>query len=129
VSARALTAAFVALVVLAAASFALSYADLGRYAMAVALLVAAAKGALVLAVFMELAHEPPSSRLAVVAAGSLLVILVALVFADVATREAPPIVVEPGATLGDEVKIGPSRPATEGAAKRSAGNGEGALRP
>lgn len=124
-SARPLALAFAALVALAAASLGLSYASLGRAAVAVALIVAAAKAAIVLMVFMELAREPATSRLAVFAAASLLGVLVALVAADVATREPAPMA-PPSASA--ELP-GPSRAITEAPAKRSAGNGEGALRP
>ncbi|MBX3206298.1 MAG: cytochrome C oxidase subunit IV family protein [Labilithrix sp.] len=81
----------VALFVLWAASFALSYAHLGAASLLVALAIAAAKAALVVMFFMELVSESLSMKLTLAAAGGLLAILVGLMAADVATREPPPL--------------------------------------
>ncbi|MBX3226599.1 MAG: cytochrome C oxidase subunit IV family protein [Labilithrix sp.] len=82
-----------ALGVLWAVSLALSYVDLGRAALPIALVIAAVKAALVGAVFMELTRARASIRLAVAAAGALAAILVGLVIADVELREPAPLVV------------------------------------
>jgi cytochrome c oxidase subunit 4 len=75
-----------ALLVLWAASFGLSYVPLGRAAIAVALVIAVAKAALVAGVFMELARERTSIRLSFAAACGLAIVLVGLMVADVVTR-------------------------------------------
>ncbi len=80
-----------ALLALWALSFALSYVHLGAAAVAVALGVAAVKAALVVLFFMELARESLSMKLAFLSAGLLLAVLVALVVADIATRDVPPL--------------------------------------
>jgi caa(3)-type oxidase subunit IV len=58
VSRRAIVWTWVALMLLAGLSFGLSFAHLGDYGYAVALLVAAAKATLVVVFFMELLVEP-----------------------------------------------------------------------
>ncbi len=126
---QALLVAFGALLALAAASFALSYAHLGRFVTPVALAVAFAKAAIVLAVFMELSRESASIRLAVAAAGLLVALLIAFVVGDVATRDAIGVTPPSPEPLGARVPVGPSRRLTEGPAKTSAGPGEGAMRP
>ncbi|MDB4935546.1 MAG: hypothetical protein JWP87_2518 [Labilithrix sp.] len=75
-----------ALLALWVSSFALSYASLGTWALPVALAIAVVKAVLVALVFMELAHATLSMKLTVLAALALLLTLMALMVADVATR-------------------------------------------
>jgi len=80
-----------ALLALWALSFGLSYADLGRVALPIALAIAVTKALLVVLFFMELLHERASMKVALVAALVLAATLIGLMVADVATREdAPP---------------------------------------
>lgn len=74
------------LLVLWAASFALSYASLGEAGLPVALVLGSVKALLVVLVFMELAREALSVKLTAISAGALLATLIGLVLADVATR-------------------------------------------
>ncbi len=69
-----------------AASFALSYAELGRAALPVALGIGLVKAVLVALFFMELVREALSVKLTAIAAAALLATLIGLVLADVATR-------------------------------------------
>ena len=89
VTLRAYGGTYVALLVLATLSLALSRL---RFAagMAVALLIAAAKACVVLWTFMHLVEERASSRFAVLVALSLMAILVALTVVDVGTRHTFP---------------------------------------
>src|SRR4051812_38214075 len=102
VSDRATLATWGALVLLAAASFVLSMLHLGAWATPVALIIAVAKAALVAVVFMELAVQRASNRLALIAAIAFVVLLATLAAVDVATRAAeplsPPIPTRPGGT-------------------------------
>lgn len=75
-----------ALLVLWAVSFGLSYVQLGLAALPVALGIAATKAALVVLFFMDLATARPTIRFAFAAAVALVVVLVGLTVADVATR-------------------------------------------
>jgi cytochrome c oxidase subunit 4 len=84
-----------ALLALWALSWGLSYANLGQWSIVVALVIAAAKAMLVALFFMELLAETSSFNLALVAAVVLVVILLALTVADVATRQTPRFVVAP----------------------------------
>jgi cytochrome c oxidase subunit 4 len=81
----------VALLALWGLSFGLSYVHLGAAALPVALGIAAVKAALVVLFFMELLRESFSMKLTLLAAGSLLFILISLVVADIAMREPPPL--------------------------------------
>jgi cytochrome c oxidase subunit 4 len=90
-SLRALVVTWAALLGLAGLSFALSFAHLGALALPAALAVAVAKAALVAAVFMELRAAGFVARLALVVAAGFIALLVGLMSADVATREAPPL--------------------------------------
>ncbi len=87
-----------ALLALWAASFGLSYVDLGGAAMPVALAIACAKAILVLLVFMELIATPLSTRLTILSALSMIALLIGLMAADVATRPAPPLLPPSSAT-------------------------------
>lgn len=89
--ARAFVLTWVALLVLAAASFALSFVHLGQLALPVALLIALAKAALVVMVFMELIAQPFTNRVVLVTAVAFVVLLAGLVAADVATRAREPL--------------------------------------
>jgi cytochrome c oxidase subunit 4 len=80
-----------ALIALWAASFALSYVNLGAAALPVAIAIAAAKALLVFSIFMELVLEPVSVKLALAAALSMIALLVGLMATDVATRPSPPL--------------------------------------
>jgi cytochrome c oxidase subunit 4 len=104
---RLLLTAF-ALVVLWAASFGLSYVDLGRASLAVALGIAALKAVLVVLVFMELLHEKTSVKLAAASALLTITIFVTLVAADVATRAPAPF--DPPEPRPDHVSPGTGAP-------------------
>lgn len=72
-------------------SFALSYVHLGAAALPVALGIAVAKAVLVGLFFMELVSEGFAMKLPVLSALSLLAVLIALIIADVVTRDEPPL--------------------------------------
>ena len=97
-----------ALVALWAASFGLSYLDLGRASLAVALGIAALKAVLVVLVFMELLREQVSVKLAAASALLTITIFVTLVAADVATRAPAPF--EPPELRPDHVSPGTGAP-------------------
>lgn len=82
---------FTGLVLLAlfGVSLGLSYCDLGAAALPVALGIAALKAALVAWIFMELSKSSASIRLAVVAAVSLLGVLIGFVVTDLEMRDPP----------------------------------------
>jgi cytochrome c oxidase subunit 4 len=81
----------VALLLLAGVSYGLSFVQLGRLALPIALGIAAGKALIVLFIFMEFAGLSTSAKLAAGAALLMLVLLLGLMVADVATRERPPI--------------------------------------
>jgi cytochrome c oxidase subunit 4 len=85
-----LLAAWIALIVLAAASWAVSYVHLGRWGLLIALVIALAKALVVLAVFMELARERATTRLVAVTAVLLVAVFIGFVAADPSTREGSP---------------------------------------
>jgi cytochrome c oxidase subunit 4 len=95
-SARGLLLTWAALMALAALSFALRFAHLGKLGMAVALAIAAVKAVLVGLVFMELAFERASIRLAFAAGILTIVVMLALMIGDVVTRAVPPLENPPG---------------------------------
>lgn len=102
-SARGLTLTLVALLSLAGLSLALRYAHLGTFGVPVALLIAAVKAALVAVFFMEILVEHVTVRFAMSTGIILLGILLALIAADVVTREPAPLTNPPGTetrTLG-----------------------------
>ena len=101
-----LTAA--ALIALWGASFGLSYVDLGRASLAVALVIAALKAVLVVLVFMELLREKTSVKLAAASALLTITIFVTLVAADVATRAPAPF--DPPDPRPDQVSPGTGAP-------------------
>ena len=88
---RALLLTAAALIALWGVSFGMSYVDLGRASLGVALGIAALKAALVVLVFMELRHERVSIKLAAGSALLTITIFVSLVAADVATRAPAPL--------------------------------------
>jgi cytochrome c oxidase subunit 4 len=77
---------WLALLLLLGATVALAHLDLGKANAAVALLIAAAKAALVLAFFMELRRADVATRSTAAAGFLLLAVLVALTFTDYGTR-------------------------------------------
>lgn len=85
-STRALVTTWLALLGLAAMSFGFSYLHIGSWGVPVALAIAAMKVALVLLVFMELAHEGASVRMAMITATVLIAVLLVLVLMDRAAR-------------------------------------------
>jgi cytochrome c oxidase subunit IV len=91
VSKRATFVTFVALLVLTAGSFAISYVPLGALNVPVALAIATLKATLVVAIFMELAVEKFTMKLSLVMGFVFVLLLVGLMVADVTTRAAPPL--------------------------------------
>lgn len=100
-SALGLALTLVGLLALAALSLALRYAHLGAFGLPVALLIAVAKAALVAVFFMEILLERVTVRLAMGTGLMLLGILLALIAADVFTRETPPLTDPPGTEARD----------------------------
>lgn len=90
VSGRGYAFTWIALVGLTSVTFGLSFYDLGAASVAVALAIASLKAGLVALFFMHLVEQRSSNRLAFLAGVTLLVVLVVLVSADVATRDGPP---------------------------------------
>jgi cytochrome c oxidase subunit 4 len=89
VSLRAVLMTGVAVLVLWAASFGLSFVALGSAAVPVALIIAVVKAGLVALFFMELVREALSIKLTLVAAVALALTLAAFMLADIATRDLP----------------------------------------
>lgn len=83
---------WVALLLLAALTFGLSFVPLEVFAVPVAMLIATAKATLVVLFFMELAGARATPRLAFALALLLLVTLLALATTDVVTRPIPALV-------------------------------------
>jgi cytochrome c oxidase subunit IV len=81
-------ATFAALLALATVSFVLSRARIGG--LPVALLIAATKAVLVLWFFMHLAAQHASSRIAILVAAMMILLLVGLTSLDVASRHTFP---------------------------------------
>ncbi len=100
-SGMALTVAWLALLALAAASFALSSLSLGAAAAPVALAIAAVKAAVIALVFMELVAARYTHRAVLAVAVGFVALLVGLVLFDVRTRTPPPFTAPPArAVLG-----------------------------
>jgi cytochrome c oxidase subunit 4 len=91
VSPRSTFATWAALVLLAATSFLLSMIHLGSFVVPVAIGIAAIKAALVAIVFMELAIQRASNRIAFVSAIVFITLLAGLTVVDVATRAREPV--------------------------------------
>jgi caa(3)-type oxidase subunit IV len=83
--------AWLALVALAAGSYALSDAHLGRWATPAAFAIAGVKAAIVLLVFMHLMRVKSSVRLGAFVGVLLFALLVGFATADVMTRDQPPL--------------------------------------
>jgi cytochrome c oxidase subunit 4 len=96
VSLRTVLVTGAAVLLLWAASFALSYVPLGAAALPVAIAVAVVKAALVALFFMELVTARLSIKMTVLSACVLTLTLVGLMVADVVTRDKPVLAV-PGA--------------------------------
>jgi len=94
---RTLVVVALALFALWGTSWALSYADLGRFSLPVAIAIATAKALLVALFFMELVSERFTVRVTVIVAGLLIALLIGLMGADIATR-FPPAYSAPGRT-------------------------------
>jgi cytochrome c oxidase subunit IV len=95
-TARGLFLTWAALMALAALSLGLRFAHLGRVGMVAALGIAVLKAVLVGLVFMELAFEEASIRLAFAAGLFMIAVMLALMIADVMTRAVPPLENPPG---------------------------------
>jgi cytochrome c oxidase subunit 4 len=95
-TARGLFLTWAALMALAALSLGLRFAHLGGLGMPAALGIAAVKAVLVGLVFMELAFEKASIRLAFAAGLFMIAVMLALMIADVVTRAVPPLENPPG---------------------------------
>jgi cytochrome c oxidase subunit 4 len=87
----ALSLAAAALLVLWGASWGLSYVELGGWSLPVALTIAAAKAALVVLVFMEIAFEKASIHATLATGLAMIAVLVFFMIADVKTRASPPL--------------------------------------
>jgi cytochrome c oxidase subunit 4 len=81
----------VAVVALWAASWAMSYVDLGPWSLLIAFGIAAAKAVLVVLFFMEIATEPMSIHATLAAGLAMITVLIVFMVADVRTRETPPL--------------------------------------
>lgn len=93
ISTRSTFVTWAALVLLAAASFLLSTFHLGAFGAPIAVGIALTKAALVAVVFMELAVQRVSNRIAFVTAIVFVALLASLVVVDVATRAREPAAV------------------------------------
>lgn len=80
---------FAALMVLAATSFGLSYVHLGVATVPVAMLISLLKAVLVAAFFMELVKQRFVNRFVMIGASAFVLLLLALMAADVLTRDVP----------------------------------------
>jgi len=78
---------WVALVVLAFATYLLAKANLGIFQVPVALVIAVAKGLLVVLIFMHLLEQRSANRIFFLVAFLFIVLVVSLTTADVATRQ------------------------------------------
>ncbi|HEY2514216.1 MAG TPA: cytochrome C oxidase subunit IV family protein [Polyangiaceae bacterium] len=77
------------LLVLWAASWAISYVELGVWSLVVALLIAAAKAVLVVLFFMEIVSERAAVQATLITGLSMVAILIFFMVADVKTRGEP----------------------------------------
>jgi len=80
---------FLALVVLAAVSFGLSFVHLGVMSVPAAMAISLAKAVLVVLFFMELVVQRFTTRVVVVGSMLMLMVLIAFMVADVWTRHPP----------------------------------------
>ena len=88
---RSYLAVFAALMVLAVASYGISFASLGAMRVPVAIAISLAKASLVAAFFMELIDQRSTNRFVLAAALILVSTLIAFMVADVLTRGMPPM--------------------------------------
>ena len=95
-SARGLLFNAIALFVLAGASLALRFANLGDAGFPVAMGIAVIKAVLVAVFFMEIMTERPTVGIAFVTGVAFVAILVVFVVADIVTRSIPPMANPPG---------------------------------
>jgi cytochrome c oxidase subunit 4 len=95
-SARGLLLNLAALLLLAGASLALRFANLGDAGFPVAMAIAVVKAVLVAIFFMEIAAEKPSIGLAFATGIAFVAILVVFVVTDIVTRAVPPFTNPPG---------------------------------
>src|SRR4051812_11766724 len=85
-----LLASGASLLVLAALSYGLSFTSLGAWSLSAAVAIAALKALVVLFIFMEFGGLSASAKLAAGAALLMLALLLALMAADIGTREPSP---------------------------------------
>ena len=90
-SARTYTLVFIALLILAAATTAIAYVDLGPFNTVVALAIAAMKAVLVAFFFMHLIHGSGLTRIVVLAGLFWMALMVAFTLADVFSRSWTPL--------------------------------------
>src|SRR5690625_2243723 len=91
---RAFLLTWITLLSLSVLTLLLSFAPLGGFHVLVALLIAATKGALIILAFMHLSEQRSGNRVVLIFWLLLLMFLVTLTVADVATRhvtERPPV--------------------------------------
>jgi cytochrome c oxidase subunit 4 len=86
-----LSLAATALLALWGASWGLSYVELGGWSLPIALAIAAAKAAIVVLVFMEIALEKASIHATLATGLAMIAVLVFFMLADVRTRASPPL--------------------------------------
>ncbi len=81
----------VAVLLLWAASWGMSYVDLGAWSLVIALGIAAVKGVLVVLFFMEIVLEKMSIHATLATGLAMVTVMIAFMVADVRTRETPPL--------------------------------------
>lgn len=86
------TITWIVLLCLTALSFGMSFVSLGAFSTPVAIGIAAVKGSLVVAIFMELIESRASLRFTALAGVLMLILLASLLSVDVLTRAAAPLV-------------------------------------
>ncbi|MCK6547756.1 cytochrome C oxidase subunit IV family protein [Myxococcota bacterium] len=82
--------ALVVLIVLAAISYGVSFLPLGAWETPVAMLISAAKGTVVLLIFMHLLEQATINAVVMIIATAMVVLLISLVGLDIVTRVPPP---------------------------------------
>jgi cytochrome c oxidase subunit 4 len=95
-SARDLFLGWLALMLLAGISFAFRFAPIGVWGYPVGLGIAIVKALIVALVFMELPLEKFTVKIAFLAGVALLAVMMALMLADIVTRDRPPLGNPPG---------------------------------
>lgn len=89
ITVRTYAGVLLALLLLTAATLLLSFAPLGAFHVPVALLIAAAKAALILLYFMHVIEQRYTIRIVLLVCALLLGSLIVLTVADTATRDVP----------------------------------------